>query len=62
MSTAANWARIRALFHRAMEYPADERAAFLREQCDDEGFGARSNLCWRRMRVPTAPNMPPTIS
>ena len=34
--TRADWTRIRALFHRAMELPSHERAAFLREQCDDE--------------------------
>ena len=36
MITPANWERIRALFQRALEHPADERATFLREQSDGD--------------------------
>jgi serine/threonine-protein kinase len=40
MRAPANWERVRALFHRALEYPAEGRTAFVREQSDgDEAVG-----------------------
>jgi hypothetical protein len=29
----ARWAQIKGIFHAAAEWPADERAAFIRSQC-----------------------------
>ncbi len=36
MNTAAQWDRIKTLFHRALEIPSDERASFLAREADDE--------------------------
>ena len=35
-ATGARWQRVRALFHRALEQPPEERAAFLRDQTPGE--------------------------
>jgi serine/threonine protein kinase len=36
MKTPADWERVRTLFHRALELPAEKRAAYLRHQTGDD--------------------------
>ena len=43
MTTPSNWERVREIFHRALDRPPDERAAFVHEQAGDDS-GVRKEV------------------